>query len=108
MAGRNRQTGAGHIAKADLHDSSFGRREGKKKKKRKRKEEENVVRDTGSAPPYRTVLVLVPYSPVPKASRNLGAKPLEITLGFAVLGATNAGWNRRVIIDRSGGFFYYS
>jgi len=55
-----------------------------------------VVRDTGSAPPYRTVLV--PYSPVLKASGNLGAKPLEITLGFAVLGTTNDGWNRRVSI----------
>lgn len=55
-----------------------------------------MVRDTGSAPPYRTVLV--PYSPVPKASGNLGAKPLEITLGFAVLGTTNGGWNRRVSI----------
>jgi len=70
-----------------------------KKEKRKRKEEENVVRDTGSAPPYRTVLV--PYSPVLKASGNLGAKPLEITLGFAVLGTTNDGWNRRVLEYRS-------
>jgi len=68
------QTGAGHIAKADLHDGRFGRkgRKGKEKKKTW-----FAIREVH----HRIVPCSCnPYSLILKASGNLGAKPLEITL----------------------------